>query len=71
MIFQAESEWGVGCDAELDPVNRQNFEKLLKELPKFERFRVNWYYIPDDFGLVILAQLHHFGAAPEEAYGTV
>ncbi|XP_077997424.1 uncharacterized protein LOC144450652 [Glandiceps talaboti] len=68
-IFQDECKLGKVWDDNIDPVNCHKWEAWLKGLPKLERFKVPRCLIPDEFGKVMCAQLHHFGDASEDAYG--
>ena len=43
----------------------------LADLPQLNNFRVRRCFVPEDFGSLASAQLHHFADASESGYGTV
>jgi len=71
LIFQAECKTAKGWDEELEPENRAKWEKWLQDLPVLEEIATDRCVVPDDFGKISEACLHHFCDASEKAYGAV
>ena len=70
-IFQDECKEEKGWDDELHPGNRMRWIKWLEDLPMMEDFQVQRCIVPEDFGVPLRVQLHHFCDASTVAYGAV
>ena len=71
-IFQAECrKTEKGWDDPLDDYHMQIWTKWLDDLPKLKDLHLQRCLIPNGFGDVVQAELHHFSDASQKAYGAV
>ena len=70
IILQSVCRSSLAWDEELDDVQKTEWCLWLEELPRLEDFSCIRSLVPEEFGDVVHASLHHFGDASEAAYGT-
>lgn len=72
LIFQAECrKQEKGWDDPLDADNQEKWLQWLEDLPKLQEVQLQRCIIPDGFGRIVQANLHHFCDASMEGYGAV
>lgn len=70
-ILQELCKQNIGWDEELPEVHAQAWKQWWQDLPRVREFKVNRCLVPDNFGDVKTAQMHHFCDASDLGYGTV
>lgn len=69
-ILQDLCRLKIGWDDDLPEQAKQRWTDLLSGLHQLEEFKVSRCIKSADFGETVVAQLHHFTDASEDAYGT-
>ena len=70
-ILQELCKLNIGWDEDLPETHAQAWKQWWQELPKVREFQVCRSFVPDNFGNVKTAQMHHFSDASDIGYGTV
>jgi len=70
-ILQELCEQNIGWDEELPEVHAQAWMQWWQDIPRVREFKVNRCLVPNNFGDIKTAQMHHFCDASDLRYGTV
>ncbi|XP_052322001.1 uncharacterized protein LOC127908283 [Oncorhynchus keta] len=69
-ILQRLCKLKCGWDEVIPEEHSISWQGWLSELDQLSRFQIDRCMMPENFGQVKTAQLHHFGDASEQGYGT-
>ncbi|XP_052378933.1 uncharacterized protein LOC127931174 [Oncorhynchus keta] len=69
-ILQVLCKLKCGWDEVIPEEHSISWQRWLSELDQLSRFQIDRCMMPENFGQVKTAQLHHFGDASEQGYGT-
>ncbi|XP_029619853.1 uncharacterized protein LOC115200878 [Salmo trutta] len=69
-ILQVLCKLKCGWDEVIPEEHSISWKRWLSELDQLSRFQIDRCMMPENFGQVKTAQLHHFGDASEQCYGT-